>query len=326
MVRFNRQVAKGQVVSLRTLQHDLEWLLQHLGPTVIERVNRQDLPVAPPADMHRHRQFYRLVSGEDLIPVEGEVVFLSELEALALAAARAHFTVAPTPGTKNGDEGPLAAALGRLIQRLGLTPKDHRVPDVLAVTQSPPQAYDPQHALAVLRAIRLGEGITMQYLPLGKPAHRVVAQPIRVVLVDGEPYVWAWDGEARKLKNYKVGRILTIERRDALPEVPVGLDAEVKATLSGSFRGVAGPGQRGRVVLRVRPEGVPHLRHRRLGGSQTWEDLPEGGARVAFNTGGLQAVRHWLLQFGSQVVIESPADLVTWMRTEARRMQEGYGT
>ena len=137
----------------------------------------------------------------------------------------------------------------------------------------------------------------MDYEPLNKPAHPVVAQPIRVVLVDGEPYVWAWDGAARKLKNYKIGRIRTVEQRDPLPEVPSGLDAEVRGTLSSSFRGVAGAGQRGRVVLRVTAIGIPHLRHRRLGTSQAWEDLPDGGARVSFNTSGIEAVRHWLLQY-----------------------------
>ncbi len=324
--RYNRRVPKSQGISLRTLQHDLEWMLDHLGPTVLERVARSDLAVEPPLELHRHRQFYRLVGGEDLIPVEGEVVFVSELEALALVAARAQVAVPPPPGVKSADEGPLAAALGNLILRLGLQAKDPRVPDVLAVTQSPPQPYDPRHALAILRAIRLGQGIRMDYEPLNKPAHPVVAQPIRVVLVDGEPYVWAWDGAARKLKNYKIGRIRTVEQRDPLPEVPSGLDAEVRGTLSSSFRGVAGAGQRGRVVLRVTAIGIPHLRHRRLGTSQAWEDLPDGGARVSFNTSGIEAVRHWLLQYGAEITVEAPVGLVEWMRGETTRMAGLYSS
>lgn len=165
---YNRRVPKSQGISLRTLQHDLEWMLDHLGPTVLERVARSDLAVEPPMELHRHRQFYRRVGGKDLIPVEGEVVFVSELEALALVAARAQVAVPPPPGVTSADEGPL----------------------------------------------------------------------------------------------------------------------------SSSFRGVAGAGQRGRVVLRVTAMGIPHVRHRRLGTSQTWEDLPDGGARVSFNTSGIEAVRH----------------------------------
>ena len=322
--RFNRRVAKVQAISIRTVQHDLEWLLEHLGPTVIQRVPRSELSVEPPIELHRHRMFYRLMSGEDLIPVEGEVLFISELEALALAAARAQMTVAPAPGTTIHDEGPLASALGRLMGRLGLKAKDPRVPDVLAVTQSPPQGYDPQVALAVLRAIRLGEGLSLVYAPLNKPPHQVELQPIRVVLVDGEPYLWAWDAAACKLKNYKIGRIQRLTRREAISEVPSGLDTEVRGALSVSFRGVSGAGQRGRVIVRVAPAGVPHLRQRRLGGSQTWEELPNGGARLSFNTTGIDAVRHWLLQYGADITVEAPLSLVEWMRAETARMAAGY--
>ena len=46
----------------------------------------------------------------------------------------------------------------------------------------------------------------------------------------------------------------------------------------------------------------------------------------AFATrGDLEAVRNYLLQFGSQVVVEGPADLAAWMRAEADRMLTGHG-
>jgi len=298
--------------------------LENLGEAGIERVGRADLQPQPPSEFHRYRTFYRIIGAEDLIPITANLVFLSEMEALALVAARAVLATPITPGVKDSKAGPLADALDTLIRRLGLNAKDGRIPDILAVTQAAPEPYEPAHLLAILRAIRLRDAVEMQYHSLGKPVKTVLAQPIQVALVEGEPYLWAWDSEAKKLKNYKVARIESVIRRDELPGVPSGLDAEVRGNLSAGFRGVSGPGQRGRVVLRLTATAVPHLRHRKLGGSLDWKDLPDGGARVAFNTSGMEAIRHWLLQCGGEIVVESPAPLVAWFAAETERMALAY--
>ncbi|GDY15090.1 hypothetical protein LBMAG53_39680 [Planctomycetota bacterium] len=316
--------AKLPGISLRALQRDLGWLLEHLGDGGIERVAKSDLKPAPPPEFHRFRQFYRLIGAEDLIPTTGDLVFITELEALALVAARAQLASPPAPGTKAAGAGPLADALGQLIRRLGFSDKDNRIPDILAVTHAAPQPYDPVHLLTAMRAIRLGDGLAMQYRSLTKPTHEVVAQPVRMVLVEGEPYLWAFDAGERKLKNYKFSRMESLAARPPVPDLPAGLDGEVRAQLSGGFRGVAGDAQRGRVVVRLSKGAVPHLRHRRMGGSQTWEDLPDGGARIAFNTSGIDAVKHWLLQCGSEAVVEAPLTLVDWFRAETARMAATY--
>lgn len=324
--RLNRRLADEGLpgIQKRMLQMDLAWMRQHLGAGVIELVPRSRLD-HPAAAFTHHRQFWRLSGTETVIPVSTELVAISELEALALHAARAVLAAPPAPGAAraSGDEGPLAGALGRLIGRLGLG--DARLPDVIGVNPAAPQPWTPAHALAILRASRLGEAVAMSYQPLNKPAHDVLAQPVRLVLVDGEPYLWAWDGAAAKLKNYKLSRIAAVEPRPALRGVPTGLDAEVRASLANAFRGVAGQAQRGRVVLRIAADAVPHVRDRRLGTAQRWTDLPDGAARVEFNTHGLEAVRHWVLQFGPRVVVESPPALAEWVREESRRTLSAYG-
>ncbi len=317
LVRLNRRLGQaGQPqIQRRMLQNDLAWLRAHL-PGAVEQVARGALS-PPTSDFPEARRFWRL-GGEALLPVDADLAAVTELEALALHAARAVLAAPPLPGAAKSDEGPLAAALGRLIERLGLGLA--RLPDVLGVNPGAPQPWEPRHALAVLRAIRLGEAVRMTYQPLEKAAHEVVAQPIRLVLSDGEPYLWAWDGTAARLKNYKLARIVALTAHTRLKGVPTGLDAEVRAALRSAFRGVAGASQRGRVVLRFAAGAVPHVRDRRLGPAQRWQDLADGGARVAFNTHGLEAVRHWVLSFGSRVTVEEPATLAQWVRAEALRM------
>jgi hypothetical protein len=330
LLRINRELqAEHQPeVGLRTLQHDLEWMLEHLGRATIEKVARSSLKPEAPPELHHHRWFYRIAGSEDLIPVTTELCFVTELEALALQTARAQLTAPSVPDAPKGshDEGPLAQALGQLIHRLGLGREGMPIPDLIGVNLSVPQPYNPHLVLAILRAIRQGSAVAMHYAPLNKPAHAVLVQPVRLVLNDGEPYLWAFDAAVCELKNYKVSRIASVELRDGLPEVPAGLDAVVKGNLINAFRGVAGKSQRARVVVRFTAEAVPHIRERRFGGGQRWEDLPDGGARLSFNTHGLEAVRHWVLQCGSQAVVEEPPQLVAWIRAEAERMVAGYVT
>jgi hypothetical protein len=319
--RLNRRLAgvRAAQIQRRMLQNDLAWMRTSF-PGAIEQVARRNL-VPATSDFPEARRFWRLAGGEALLPVDADLAAVSELEALALHAARAVLAAPPPPAGTPGDEGPLAAALGRLIERLGLG--SARLPDLLGVNPGAPQPWEPRYALAVLRAIRLGEGVCMTYQPLEKASHAVIAQPIRLVLTDGEPYLWAWDGAAGRLKNYKLARIAVLAPHPRLKGVPPGLDAEVRASLRNSFRGVSGSAQRGRVVLRFAAGAVPHVRARRLGPAQSWDDLPDGGARVAFNTHGLEAVRHWVLSFGSRVTVEEPASLAAWVRAEAQLMAGG---
>ncbi|MEK7412183.1 MAG: WYL domain-containing protein [Planctomycetota bacterium] len=323
--RLNRSLTKEGLpqVQRRMLQLDLAWMRERLGADVVELVSRSQLDPQPPAAFRHHRRFYRLAGAESVLPVSGDIIAVTELEVLALHAARAVLAAPPAPSARQTtDEGPLSAALGRLLGRLGLG--SAKLPDVLGVNPAAPQPWDPVHALTVLRAIRVGDAVTMRYQSLGKEAHDVVAQPIRLVLTDGEPYLWAWDDAAKKLKNYKLARVSTMNRRPALSNVPAGLDSDVRGQLASSFRGVAGKHQRGRVVLRLAHDAVPHVRDRRLGPAQTWEELSDGGARVSFNTHGLEMVRHWVLQFGPRVVVEEPQSLADWVRDEAKRTAAVY--
>ena len=315
-----------QVVEERRIKADLAWILEHFGANVIERIPRSALDAEPPREFRHHRLFYRINGAEDLIPVSGHLLFLTEQEALALVTARAQLALPIAPGTAADvtDAVPLAGAIDRVLGRLGLSTKDPRIPDILVVSQAAPQPYDPQHTLEILRAIRCGQGLVMMYGPLDKPPHEAVVQPVRIVLVEGEPYLWAWDSAERFIKRYKLSRVRHLKRRDRLPKIPSGLDAEVRSQLLGAFKGIAGKQQRGRVRLRISVQGVPHLRQRNLGTNLTWVDLSDGGAVVEFNTSGLDAVKHWLLQYGSSVVAEAPPVLVTWLHTEIARMAANY--
>jgi predicted DNA-binding transcriptional regulator YafY len=317
------QQARLPLVEDRTVKHDLAWILEHLTPTV-ERVPRSALGEEVPSGLERHRWFYRIQGAENLIPVEGSLLFLSELEALALVAARAQLALPPGADGRSADPGPLAASIDRLLVRLGLSIRDERIPDILAMSQIPPQAYDPDVALTLLRAIRCGDAVHLAYQSRGKAPRTTVIQPARLVLIEAEPYCYAWDPSAALLKTYKLSRMGEVVRRPALPGVPTDLQTRVREHLLGTFRGMADAEKAVTVTIRVTPRGVPFLRDRRLGTGQSWQDMPDGGARITFRTRGLDALKHYLLQFGRTVVVETPATLAGEMREEIETMADAY--
>jgi len=322
--RLNRILADKRLpgVVLRTVQLDLRWLEEADEDPPIERVPASGLDERPGAEFAGCRIFYRLRDTDDIVITPPQPGFISGLEALALAAARAQFAAPPTPGS--ADEGPLASALARLLRRLGLE-EPGRIPDILGVTLSAPQPWQPAHALACLRAIRSGDALTLQYAPVGKKPHNITVQPIRMVWNDGEPYVWAWDPVTKKLKTFKLARITTLTRGKGLPHVPSGLAGEVKAEVRRSFQGFTHVNSRCRVILRFTAAAVPLVRDRRLGGAQEQVALPDGGLRITFNTAGLEAVVRWVLQFGPEVVVESPASLVALITDQTKRTAALYG-
>jgi predicted DNA-binding transcriptional regulator YafY len=321
--RLNRILADKRLpgVVLRTVQLDLRWLEEADEEPPIERVSASSLPERPGPELAGHRIFYRLRDGDDIVLTPPQPGFISGLEALALAAARAQFAAPPTPGTT--DEGPLASALARLLRRLGLE-EPGRVPDILGVTLSAPQPWQPAHALACLHAIRAGDSLTLKYAPVGKSPHEITVQPVRMMWNDGEPYVWAWDPAAQKLKTFKLARVTVLSRGKGLPQVPSGLAGEVKAEVRRLFQGFTHVNSRGRVTLRFTAAAVPLVRDRRLGGVQEQQDLPDGGLRITFNTAGLDAVARWVLQFGPEVLVELPISLIAQVRDQARRTAALY--
>lgn len=324
--RLNRQLTarKLEPISIRTLQHELTWIEEHV-PGSLEKVTRTQLETPPPEALAWHRWFYRLRGSEDVIMVPKDLVAITEMQALALATARAVLTAPQEPhSTGVQDEGPLAAALGSLMASLGIN-NPGRIPDIIAVNQGMAQRYNPAHAITALRAIRVRHALAMDYESVGKGRHLVTVAPLRLAINDGEIYLWAWDPQVEKAKPYKLSRIHQASIAKQRIRVPAGTDADVKARIRGSFRGYSSEKERCRVTIRFAKSVVPFVQNRLLGGSQESKGLSDGGLRVSFNTSAKSAIQRWLLQFGADAEVESPQDLRDWLKEEAVRLVVLYG-
>jgi predicted DNA-binding transcriptional regulator YafY len=311
----NKARARGdQAITRRCLELDLAWIRRTMGQ-VIEAVPRSQWPGHPPAGHPEARKFLRLVDAEAPIPVPDSFRSVTSLEAAALDAARAMLACP----SADGRLGPLADALDGLIRRLALP--DGEIEERITVRGLPRQPYDPEVLVTCLRAVRNGQALTGTYRPRHRAPHPMTIQPVRLVLVDGEPSLWAWDAEDRIVKRYMLSRMDGIASTRRLDDVPLDVRSEVRRRIASDFKG-HGSGAPRRVTLRVLPAAVGLVEGRTLGQRQTCERLPDGSLRISIislgayrrspdagNPHSMPPVAAWVLSMAPEVIIEEPADL-----------------
>lgn len=304
-------------VDLRVVQSDLKQLQKQLGPDMLVRIPRKALKQAPSVALANHRIFYCLRDAAEIYPLSTPLQHIGELELIALKAARDYFTAGHT-----ATQHPLAGALQSLIDRLNIPAA--QMPQSIGVSFAPRQAFSGKHLLALVRACRLGEGIYLRYQTPHSEVKDYNLIPVLVWFSDGEPYCWAWDSDAAMLKNFKVSRIHAISPADFSQQLPNDIHSEAVQLTRDSFRGIAGDGTRRRVVLRFRDGSIPYIRDRTYGHQQTIEELENGEVRIAFSTAGMGGIYRWILQFGSDAVVEEPTELAQWVNDEVLRMRKRY--
>lgn len=316
LAAVNRSRAPGDApIRRRCLELDLSWIRRHLGP-IVEAVPRARWPGEPPAGHANARRFWRLCTPDPPHPVDPGFASVTGLEIAALDAARAMLT---TPGPDGQGAGPLADAIDGLIRRLGLP--DLPIEERIAVRGTPRQGSDPAVLLVCLQALRAGQSLSGTYRPQHRTSHPVRIQPLRIVLVDGEPALWAWDAEDRRTKRYQLARFYDPVTHARLSDLPTDARREVARRIAADFRG-QGSGVPRRVTLLVLPPALGRIEGRILGPGQRSDDLPDGSRRISFLTLGAYRrgaetdaprspppILSWVLSLAPDVIIEGPADL-----------------
>ena len=303
-IRLNAALARRRQppVGQRTVEQELRWLQRHLGGA-LETVPASALAEAPVGALATARSFHRLRDGDLPHPIPPEAGCISALEALALATAHAALTVPAPPG----GAGVLADALASLMRRLGI-PRDE--PAIAVLSAGPRTPYAAATLLACMRAIRGGSSVLGHYRPRHRSAHPVRIQPIRILLVDGDAYVWAWDAEDRIAKRYHLARLRVERVGQRIAGAPADRGGDVGVALRQAFRGVA-RGSLRRVRIRIAAGWVPTLGLMAFSPDQHREDRPDGSCAVTWQTRGLQALAEWIAGNGGAVVAEAPQDLRT---------------
>ena len=316
---------------MRTVFADLAWLAKRF-PTQVRRIHGGD------ARLVRWH-----LEGLPPTPLPQPLDALTSDELAALIAARG---LLRTPETRNpGWERPqspyagdLSAALHGLLDRLGLTAEARAIaPTTLGVSRFGMPTEAPGAVAAFERILRTRQAARFRYRNQQGNEREVHVWPIRLVLIKGEWFCFAWAPLAAsagtstntgtgKVKQYALSRITSRSPSVHVdPRLPAGAPTspphtEVDAILASGFHATGG-GQRTRVVVAVSPAALPLIADRTWGEAQTLapaDDLPSGWQRLAFSSTGLLECRHWVLSFGAAVRVEHPRELREWLQNQAQ--------
>lgn len=95
--------------------------------------------------------------------------------------------------------------------------------------------------------------------------------------------------------------------------------------LKGAFRSVRGDEHRQyEVAVRFSPRAAPWVRTKQWHLSQECDDLPDGGVTMRFTVTDLREVMRWVLQWGADAEVLSPAELRREVVAEAAQLLERY--
>ena len=90
--------------------------------------------------------------------------------------------------------------------------------------------------------------------------------------------------------------------------MPYPRDWDPDAELRGWF-GIYAHGPRGHITIDFTPAAAPYVHARIWGDGQHLSPLPDGGVRLAMDSGGLELTR-WVLEWGDAARVVSP----DWLR------------
>ncbi|GDY13105.1 hypothetical protein LBMAG53_19830 [Planctomycetota bacterium] len=224
-----------------------------------------------------------------------------------------------------------------LLERSGLTEEARQIaPGTVGVSRFGIAPEAPGSIAILQRALRTGQAVYFSYRNRHSVDHPSHVWPIRLVMIKGEWFCFAWapsDGKGTgRVKQYALSRITSRDPAVSIADrLPLGAPIrqphdEVDAILASGFHatGSVKPQDRSRVVLAVSPEAWPSIANRTWGEHQLIdtgpEDLPPGWRRLTFSTTGLPEARHWVASFGSFVRPEGPPELMFWLKNEAERV------
>jgi predicted DNA-binding transcriptional regulator YafY len=195
--------------------------------------------------------------------------------------------------------------LPRMLKAQGTGRKKHderRLRDILA------RALDATllHRRAAMRYASASSQRTKEY----------VIEPQRIAYADGGIYVLAWVPEYGQMRTFAAERVETLAVLDEQFE-PRPLPIDAFGDSLGVNTGTPEP-----IVLEFEPETAPFIREREWHKSQQIQDRGDGGVLLTLNVCNDRALKAWILGFGPNVRVVSPANLaqeIFQAATETRR-------
>jgi predicted DNA-binding transcriptional regulator YafY len=184
--------------------------------------------------------------------------------------------------------------------------------------------YAPDAAIFrdVLGALRRKNTALIRYrsLSAGRTTDRRV-RPYHVFNVGGDWYLAAWDERRKEVRDFALHRIRRITLTTERYEIPDDFDFRTYMAGALAIEKGARPAP---VAIRFAPRQARWIRERRWHASARIQEEMGGGLVLRMMVAETSELRRWVLQFGSEAEVVSPASLRKSVADDLRRAAAAY--
>jgi predicted DNA-binding transcriptional regulator YafY len=223
-------------------------------------------------------------------------------------------------------ETDLASAFRKILELLPAEVKvsPSELVDYLTFDLGPLYAPDAAIFREVLAALRGRRTALIRYrsLSAGRTTDRRV-RPYHVFNIGGDWYLAAWDERRREVRDFALHRIRRVTPTTERYEIPA--DFDFKKYMAGALAIEKG-GRPVQVAIRFAPRQARWIRERRWHPSARIQEEMGGGLVLRLAVGETSELRRWVLQFGAEAEVLSPASLRKAVADELRLAAAPYRT
>lgn len=182
--------------------------------------------------------------------------------------------------------------------------------------------YDPAVFKTVLRGLREKQTLKISYFSAytRKNAIREI-DPYHIANRSGDWYVLAFCHLKNTVRMFHIGRIKEAKITEKEFEILSGFDA--RAHIEKGF-GIITDGKKSSVKIKFSPETAVYIKDKEWHQGQTIKKLSDGSVVLSFVTEGLDAVKRWVLSFGSEAVVLEPEQLIEAVVKEGEKIRKLY--
>ena len=170
-------------------------------------------------------------------------------------------------------------------------------------------------------AIRKQRQVEMTYYTASRNEQRKrTVNPYHIYSAMGSWYLLAFDRWRQDIRTFNMERIEAYQLLDQ----PFDPDPNFSALpyLAQGFMGSLGP--RFEVAIQFDAYQARYIRERQWHLTQSMEELPDGGVILRLQSGGLEAIQRWVMQYGSHAEVLEPAELRQAIAAEIKKMSQFY--
>ncbi|NTW56072.1 MAG: WYL domain-containing transcriptional regulator [Chlorobiaceae bacterium] len=249
-------------------------------------------------------------------------LFLNRQELEALAATTR--VLAQYQGTPYYEE--VCRAIEKIMQYLPVSCSGKGLFEIYSFDNPVPVCHIDQEKFALLEeAVSNMRKVSMTYNSSSRQVvNERIVHPYRLHY-DQSSGIWYLIGycEYRKAcRTFAISRILTLvltEEHFTIPE-----SFSIGEYLAKAFQQTVGPATY-EITIRFSSYQAQWIRERRWHSTQKIQEHEDGSLILSLSVGALDAVKRWIMQYGSQAEVLGPEELRDMVKMEVKEMGEVYG-